>query len=300
MEVENNKNDYYWKLLQRQVQEQRIERVFDIFRRNNFEPILIKGWAAARNYPKPFERLSIDIDIAVSPDDYLECQKILQQQPIAGVDLHRGLRHLDTVAWDNLTAHSQLLKLNKTKVRILCQEDHLRILCVHWLTDGGVAKERLWDIVYAVQNRAKDFDWNRCLNIVSETRREWINCTVRLAVKYLGLNIDNTPFAKMAENLPGWVVKTIEKEWESKVRLKPLQNCLGDSLEFFEQISKRIPPNPIQATIEMEGKFDEKTRIFYQIGSFLFRFIPSIKRISKTLWRDRINKYHKTASIGKK
>ncbi len=48
MEVNNNRNDYYWKLLQRQVQEQRIEKVFDVFRAKGFEPVLIKGWAAAR------------------------------------------------------------------------------------------------------------------------------------------------------------------------------------------------------------------------------------------------------------
>lgn len=296
MKVEDNKNEYYWKLLQKQVQEQRIEKVFDVFRAHGFEPILIKGWAAARNYPQPWLRLSVDIDIAVSPSDYLECQKMLSQQTIAGVDLHNGLRHLDTVSWDNLFEHSQLVKLNKTDVRILCPEDHFRILGVHWLTDGGVSKDRLWDFVYAIENRPPDFDWERCLNTVSQTRREWIFCTIGLAVKYLGLNVDNTPFATMSKNIPKWIIRTVEKEWESKVRLKPLQYCLNNRQEFFQQIKKRLPPNPIQATIEMEGKFNEQPRIFYQGGSLLFRLKPSLERIFRTLWRDRVNKYHKMNS----
>lgn len=290
MEVKNNQNDYYWKLLQKQVQEQRIEKVFNMFRNNGFEPILIKGWAAARNYPEPFERLAVDIDIAVSPANYADCQTILKRQAVAEVDLHCGLRHMDTVGWADLFEYSQLVKLNKTTVRILCPEDHLRILCVHWLGDGGVSKERLWDIVYAVKNRADNFDWERCLNLVSETRKEWIVCTIGLAVKYLGLDIKNTPFEHVLKELPKWLIKTIEKEWGSEVRLKPLHNCLDDGREFFEQIYKRIPPNAIQATVEMEGKFDESPRIFYQIGSFFVRFIPSITRISETFWRERVNK----------
>lgn len=300
MEVENDKNEYYWKLLQRQVQEQRIEKVFEIFRNNGFEPILIKGWAAARNYPDPCSRLSADMDIAVSPSDYLGCQKFLNRQSLVGVDLHCGLRHLDTVSWDNLFEHSQLVKLNKTEVRVLCPEDHLRTLCVHWLADGGVSKERLWDIVYLVKNRSKDFDWDRCLKSVGETRKDWIVCTIGLAVKYLGLDIENTPFKSMSKNLPKWLIKTVEKEWASKVGLKPLQNCLSNRQEFVEQIFKRIPPNPIQATVEMEGKFDEKSRIFYQVGSVFFRFKPSIRRISETLWKEAVMKYHKTKSNEKK
>ncbi len=46
----------------------------------------------------------------------------------------------------------------------------------------------------------------------------------------------------------------------------------------------------------MEGRFDEKPRILYQVSSILYRFKPSIKRISKALWRARMNKYYKAES----
>lgn len=293
MESDSNKNEFYWKVLQKQVQEQRIEKLFIIFREQGFEPILIKGWAAAQNYPQPYQRLSADIDIAVNPTEYLPCQKILGQQTIPGVDLHCGLRWLDTVEWGDLFEHSRLLNINRTAVRILCPEDHLRILCVHWLTDGGVSKERLWDIVYAVRNRPDNFDWKRCLDIVSETRRDWIIQTIGLAVRYLDLNIEDTPIADEPVNHPKWLIRTVEKEWQSGIKLKPLHNCLENRHELIEQIFKRIPPNPIQATIEMNGKFDDKRRGFYQLKSILFRFLPSIKRISKTFWQGRFHKFRK-------
>lgn len=285
MEFDQNKNEIYWKILQKQVQEQRIEQLFCIFREHGFEPILIKGWAAARNYPEPYQRLSADIDIAVNPSEYALCQKLLAKQTIANVDLHCGLRHLDTVDWDDLYENSQLITLNRTEVRILCPEDHLRILCVHWLADGGVSKERLWDIFYAVKHRPDNFNWDRCLKIVSETRTEWIIQTIGLAVRYLNLNVEDTPIFGMAVKHPIWLIKTIEKEWKDDVKLKPLHHCLEDRQELFRQIVKRLPPNPIQATVEMNGKFDEKRRSIYQIGSLIFRFLPSIKRISETFWQ---------------
>ena len=80
----------------------------------------------------------------------------------------RNCAELDTVPWDNLFASSIVVDLDGSKIRVLSSEDSLRLLCVHWLIDGGGYKDKLWDIYYAVENRSADFDWDRCLNIVSE------------------------------------------------------------------------------------------------------------------------------------
>ncbi len=286
----SSENDKKWNLLQQKVFDGKIVKTFELFRQNKIEPILIKGRAAAANYPNPSERFSVDIDLAVNPKDYLVCEKLLAQKNITGIDLHRGLRHLDTVEWGDLLANSRLVKINRSDIRILRPEDHLRILCVHWLNDGGAYKERLWDVYYAVENRPENFDWNRCLGVVSETRKKWIICAIGLARKYLGLSLRNTPIEKASENLPHWLIKTVEREWDSKVKLKPLEHCLGNRRELFEQIKLRIPPNALEATVEMEGKFDEGQRISYQIGSILLRLKPSTKKLAgrlKAIWKSR-------------
>lgn len=278
-----NKNDYYWKILQLQVQEKKIEKVFDVFNRRKIPVLLIKGWAAARNYPEPFERTSVDIDLAVRPESFADAERLLLEENLADVDLHKGLRHLDNFDWSDLYAGRRFEKIGDTTVAVLRPEDHLRVLCVHWLNDGGADRERLRDIYYAVTNRPADFDWKRCLDAAGERRKRWIACTIALAGKYLGLKLDDTPLFGEIERLPVWLVETIESEWKRNVRLTPLEYCLDNRTKLFEQIKIRFPPNPIQATVEMDGDFDAKTRIPYQIASFLKRVNPSLKKIGRTV-----------------
>lgn len=281
-ETENKADILRWQILQLRLYEHHIERIFELFHSHKIEPILIKGWAAARYYPNPAHRFSSDVDLAVSSADFNRAEQIVKVYPF-NIDLHRELRHLDKLEWEELFRRSELVELGRTKVRVLSQEDHLRVLCVHWLTDGGANKEKLWDIFYAIENRPDEFDWDRFLNAVGEKRRRWFVCVVGLAQKYLGLSLVDTPLENSAMNLPGWLVKTVEKEWKSEVKLRPLQNMLDDKSKFWQQIKKRIPPNPIQATVELEGDFDDKPRFFYQIGNVFTRVLPSMQRITKVI-----------------
>ena len=257
----------------------KLQNLWNLFGQQSLEPILIKGWAAAINYPQPYLRPIGDFDLAVNPADLGRAQAATVNQRPGDIDWHSGLRHLDTVKWENLFENSILAKCGDENVRILRPEDHLRVLCVHWLGDGGRDREKLWDIYYAVKNRPPNFDWNRCLDTVSKKRRKWIVCTVGLTHRYLKLDIADTPLAREAQKLPGWLTTAVEREWNNPVEYRYLQSCLNDRQELLKQIKKRFPPNPIQATIEMNGDFESSIRAHYQIGNVFRRAMPSIKRI---------------------
>jgi hypothetical protein len=277
-------DEYRFYLLRKRVAENLILSAFRGLRLQGIEPVLIKGWAAARNYPPTKPRFFGDIDLAVSAADFDSATSLINSgSEIGGVDLHRELEHLDTVSWPRLVANSDLVQLDGEEIRILCPEDHLRVMCVHWLTDGGERRERLWDIAYAVSNRPPEFDWSKCLDVVSETRRQWIIASIGIAHKYLGLDLSGIPFADEAQNLPGWLTKCLEKEWARNVEIRPLHSQLKYPLSLLRQIRKRMPPNPIQATINCEGDFRSRTRIGYQIRDIFSRLTPSIKRISSTI-----------------
>lgn len=268
------------KILYRKVAEHKVEKAWKRFADAGFKPILIKGWAASRFYDEPADRNFNDVDLAFAPEEYSAAEKFLaEQNTLEAIDLHNGMRHLDTLDFGTLYKNSQMIECGSVSVRVPRPEDHLRILCVHWLNDGGARRERLWDIYYAVKNRPADFDWDACLNVVSRVRRRWIVCTIGLAHKYLELDVKDTPIASEIENIPRWLVKAVEKEWRSEIFIRPLYFLLGDWKTFWQQLKKRIPPNPIQATIEMEGDFDRFPRFYYQLGDVFYRFPPFIKRI---------------------
>jgi hypothetical protein len=271
-------------LLTYKVQQQRLEKVWQQFEAAGFKPILIKGWAAALKYPNPAERLSVDVDLVVEPEDFDKAQDFLNANQFdLAIDLHEGARHLDSVSFAGLFASSVTKPCGRASIRVLSEEDHLRILSVHWLTDGGGYKDRLWDIYHAVNNRSADFSWAKCLDSVSPKRKFWTVCAIGLAHQYLGLKTDDLPFRDEFKNIPRWVHRALEKEWADEVRLIPLQNYLHDKKNLWKQIKKRIPPNPITATILVGGAIDNTPRIFYQAANIFQRSIPSWQRIRQTL-----------------
>jgi hypothetical protein len=274
-----------WNLLQQKAQQVKSVRATELFRSAGIEPILIKGEAAAQFYPKDKVRISTDIDLAVTAADFEKANELCRSEAAAGlaIDLHRELRHLDTVVWQNLFENSILLNFEEGSIRVLRAEDNLRVLCVHWLIDGGVYKERLWDIYYSVENRPPDFDWDRFLGVVSEKRRRWLICTLGLAERYLGLDLSDTPIKDEANNLPKWLINAVESEWADEVKPQPMEVSLNDSKVLMQQVKRRFRPNPIRATIEMEGSFDARTRLFYKLGNFFMRIPSSYRRVFGTL-----------------
>lgn len=244
-----------------------------MFQEHEIEPILIKGLAISIFYPEIGDRTFVDTDLAVSPDSYDLAKDLLISAEFLRfeVDLHSGLRHLDSLEWNDLFEHSQIIKIRDYEIRVLCPEDHLRVVCVHWLTNGGEFKDRLLDVYYLVKNRPEDFDWDRCLNLISKRRRKWIVCTLGLTQKYFGLDLSDTPIEEEAKELPGWLVTRVEKEWSSDLKLLPLAFGNQDLKTFYRQIRKRLPPNPITSTVMCEGDFDSRTRIFYQTREIVRR-----------------------------
>lgn len=283
-------DEQVWYLLQSKVKQKQIVEVFRTFREMQVEPILIKGWAVSRYYPSGKIRFFSDIDLCVAPSMYEKAQRILDSEKLKlfNVDLHCGLRHLDTVEWENLFENSIFIEVENEIIRVLRPEDHLRILCVHWLTDGGADLERLYDIFYLFESERENFDWERCLNIVAENRRRWVLGTISIAEKYLPVSFagENFNFSENEKKVSEWVYKELEREWQSGYPLKPLRICLKDKRELWKQIKKRLPPNALGAMIDVEGRIDSKYKIFYQFSSICLRMFPALKRIKTVLFAD--------------
>jgi len=285
-------DDHRWSLLQLRAQEERIVSVFREFKSHGIEPILFKGWAAARYYPEMTQRRLGDVDIAISEDAYQEAKQLAQSSQLSSIliDVHSEFRQLDTVSWFDILKNSEVVELGGISVRVPSREDHLRILATHWLTDGGRFKEKLWDIHYAVEGRPSTFDWRQCLEIVEANRRAWVVCAIAVAHRYLGTKVDDLPFASEVDDLPSWVARCVEREWRRPDRLEPLLTSLHDKRLVLRQITRRLPPNPIRATIEANGDLYGSRRWLYQAAVLGRRARPFLRDSISVLRRNLTNR----------
>lgn len=271
---------YRQNFLQAAVRERTIGKVFGLLRAAGVEPILVKGWSAARLYPERGLRPYGDIDLCVRPDQFEAAETALWEALAYGryeVDLHSGFDSLGGSGVDAIYARSRLLKLGATDVRVLGREDELRVLSIHMLREGAWRPLWMCDVAAAVEAAGDDFDWDRCL---TENRRqaEWVNCAIRAAHQLLGADIGDTPAARTNKPLPRWLVPTILKEWASRRpsmqerHRAPMASYLRKPAGILKGLRHRWP-NPIEATVCLRGSFNELPRLPFQFGNCLMRAV---------------------------
>lgn len=274
-------NKVKYQMLTFQMNLTSVQKIYEVFESENLSPVLIKGLAAAINYPQPFQRVFSDIDLAVEPSAFEKAQIIIRRNNF-NIDLHKGLRHLDVLDWDKLFQNSLMTKINETGFRVLCPEDHLRVLCVHWLNDGGADRTRLWDIYFCIKKNFQIFDWERFFYSVDEKRREWLWIVLLAVREYVGSSLIESIPQYDSQILPEWIKKELEKEWGSDDRLTPLERVLSDKKALYKQIRRRFPPNILQAIVETESEIQVDALYFVRGRDFIKRAKSSIINSIKT------------------
>jgi hypothetical protein len=89
--------------------------------------------------------------------------------------------------FDVLYAHSQVVRLGEMEIRTFGAEDHLRLLCLQFLREGGLARP-LWlsDISVALKSGPADFNWDYFLS-GDRQRSDWAACAIDLAHSAMAL-----------------------------------------------------------------------------------------------------------------
>lgn len=253
----------------------KVLEVFRVLSSGELSPILLKGWSVARFYDAGRIRLGTDIDL-LFPEAHLELNDVLGEVSSGtAIDAHFGPRHLDTLSFDDLFARSYEVDLDGVPIRVLADEDNLRVTAVHWLTDGGVNKEKLWDIFYLVKNRNAAFDWERCLDSNGAVRKTWVLAAIATARDHINLDVSSLPTEAQTFHLPKWYNRTLEKEWNRGIYARhKLSNVLTQPKVLFSQLRRRFPPNPIAATIDTETPIRDTSRLPAQIKSLVKKAGP--------------------------
>lgn len=282
-------NLYRANTLRAALYQQTIKQVIARFRSVGIEPILVKGWAAARLYPEEGLRPYGDIDLCIRPAEFSLAETALDSltENQWKVDLHSGFATLGGGDVDEIYARSHLVQLGETTVRVPSSEDHLRILCIHFLREGGWRPLWLCDIAAAVESLPADFDWAYCLG-VNRRQADSLICAIKLAHHLLGAEISGTPANQRRSSLPRWLVPTILKEWGSPSpsmsnrHRAPMASYFRYPSGIVQGLRHRWP-NPIEATISMRGPFNDLPRLPFQLGNCLARTAKFAASLPKRL-----------------
>jgi len=268
------------------MHERDIQRALKILRAAGTEPILVKGWAIARLYPEQGLRPYGDIDLCVKPDEYVAAHSALAREDLKDceVDLHKGFHRLDERVWDELYSRSKLVKLDSVEVRVPCAEDHLRILCFHFLREGAWRPLWLCDIAVALEQRPADFDWELFLG-KSPRRRDWYASAIVLANLLLGAFTEGVPASILKKKLPGWFVPTVLVEWERRTMRRRYRSPMSMARRAPVEALKNLRyhwPNAIEGTIGLRGPLNELPRLPFQAGNCIVRTADFLLRIGRT------------------
>jgi hypothetical protein len=264
---------YRLQSLKAALHERSLKQVISLLRSIGIEPVLVKGWAIARVYPELAMRPYCDLDLCVLPDQYTKAREALKsiEGQVTNVDLHAGFDKFYDQRTDDILARSEFVKLGDIEMRVLCEEDNLRYLCMHFLRHGGVRPLWLCDIAVALESRSQKFDWDRCLS-GSRREAEWVGCAIGLAAQLLGAAVGESP---RAQKPPRWLSTAVLRNWGVACRSpRQVQTVLHQPVRFLSELPRELLrhwPNPVEATMTLRGPINRLPRLLFQVGHVVSR-----------------------------
>ena len=274
---------YRMQALHARLHEDRITLAFELLRTAGVEPLLVKGWAAARLYPHPGLRPYGDVDLLVRPEQRDRAAAALSgpDGQRCRVDLHDRIQQLDTPI-GALFERSQRVPLGTMHVRVPGAEDHLALLCLHMLRHGAWRPVWLCDIAAASEALPAGADWARGLR--GDARRtHWIACALGLAGRLLGARVE----AHGAARLPRWLPRAVLAQWGRDEHYMATPT-MGFALRHPRLLAAAVRlrwPNALQATVDLGGPFNDLPRLPFQVGECVRRIGQATRAMVATCTR---------------
>lgn len=269
------RQSYRLQTLRAAVREGEIESLFALLDAAGVEAVLVKGWAAGRAYAEQGLRPPGDIDLCVRPGaEYRRAKDVLASPEGRRfwVDLHEGFGDLGGGDPEEFYGRARVFEVGGARVRVLGEEDHLRLLCFHLLRHGAWRPLWLCDVAAGLEARAEGFDWPRFLG-KSRRGANWVLSTLGLAHRLLGASVEGTPADGAARRLPRWLAPVVLARWARPYATEqgtlrheaPMHSYLRRPRGLLKDLRNRWP-GPVEATVAAGGRFDRLPRWPFQLA----------------------------------
>lgn len=214
--------------------------------------------------------------------------------------------------WDELFERSQLVPLGGDQIRVLGDEDHLRIICLHLLRSGAWRPLWLCDVAVALETRRPDFAWDICLGR-DPRQAEWIAATIALARQLLSVppaladvgdqrsevstQTGGLALPPAVCRLPSasWFLSSALRHWgrvrPADERAMPLGRLLLGGVPAGRLIGELYArwDNPVRATVALGGRFNAWPRLPYQLAEVVVRS-PELPRQLAAIIKSKLGK----------
>jgi hypothetical protein len=256
------------------LQQEGITKAFATLRRDGVEPVLLKGWSAARLYPDPGLRPPGDIDLFVRPEQRARARALFGVNGLSHYDFdlkHTELDSLDARAREAIYSRTTLVDLSGTNVRLLGSEDQLGFLCAHLMRHGARRPAWLCDVALALENLPADFDWKRCLGDDRHSAA-LVTCAIKLAATLLGARLDQVPLFVKNSPLPRWLVPAVVKSWGESPYATRDSDVMSISLRDPRRIARAISARwtePVEASVRTRAPANDLPRLPFQLLDFV-------------------------------
>jgi hypothetical protein len=257
--------------------ERDLVQVLARLRAGGIEPLLGKGWAAARLYADRGVRPCGDIDLYVAAESHATARTLLaESQP---VDLHLGFAELDDRSPDEMRRRSQTAEVLGSVVRVFGPEDHLRLLALHMLRHGAWRPLWMCDVAAALESRGADLDWDYLME-GDPHRTEWVACALGLARELLGAELAGAP-PSVLRRLPRWIIPAVLRQWGRGGPAHGNRAPMADEIHHPRRLLTALRlrwPNPIEATLLLHAGPNDLPRLPFQIGACAVRAARFLSR----------------------
>lgn len=271
---------YRGQALRQALDESHIVRIIQELRDAGIEPVIWKGWAAARLYADPTIRPYGDLDLCVSPSQLAPAEAIVRSPH--NLPMAVDLEHADPVGvgtWEELFARTRHVPLGTTSVRVLGPEDQMRALCLHFLRHGAWRPLWLCDIAAALETRPPEFDWDLCLG-PDPHRAEGMVAVLQLAAYFLGADLTGAPIPGGTGSLPPWFLSAVLTRWHAPLPGLQPPHTYGPPLrQVLLRRPRQLPaalvrrwPDPVTATAAVNGAWFHGARFPLQLKYLIRRF----------------------------
>lgn len=232
------------------------------FREAGIDVLLVKGWAIARRYPNKGLRHYSDLDLVLDAAHRARAEQILLAHAYdrLDTDLHFSIPHVRGRDLEALRSRLVEIPLGDEVVRTLGDEDHVWLLALHalghglwrsvWLVDLAVMLEQPLDLDYLFAGPRGD--------------AHAVKLALALAQRAIGAG------GAVQTELPRWLEPALYEQWgRGFVMYEPLTRV--PSLNQLVDDARRRWPNPIRATAQLGGPWNEWPRLPLQLLDYARR-----------------------------